>query len=393
MLKKLLKLLFVLLLTSLPYTNTAVAEEGVTDTEIHIAQFGPLSGPAKLWGNCLHGAGLAFKLVNEEGGIHGRKIVYHPVDDSYNPAKTKSVVKRMQEKEHIFAWVGGVGTSPGRAVKKYITRRNIPWVGPFSGSDFFVTPPSRNIFALYPHNTHMASTLSSYAINKLKKERVAVIYLNDDYGKSGLKGAKTGLAKDNKTLVAAIPVTRNTSDMKSIVYQLRKTKADTVQLWTIPFQALRIIMVSKQMKYNPQWMGSNAFCDSGVMYKLSRGIIEGLIISNVLPFEDPALIEKYKDAHKRLNGKDVEWSATYHAGICMAEVLMEGLKRCGPDLTRENLIKALEGIQNFNDLGFPISFKPFDPEDPSSRQGMNSIYLQQCLKGGQTKILTGWISK
>ncbi len=380
---------FVLLLS----TNLAVAEEGVTDTEIHIAQFGSLTGPAKLWGGAVHGSRLVFRMVNEAGGIYGRKIVYHPIDDSYNPAKTKSSVKRMQEKEHIFAWVGGVGTTTSWTVKKYLTNRNIPWVGPVSGSDIWVNPPSRNIFALYPHYTLEARELSSYAVDKLKKERIAIVYLNDDYGKSGFKGAVEGLAKYNQKLVKAIPVQRNTSDMRTIAIQLRQAKADAVLLWGIPFQSLRIIMLSKEINYEPQWMAGSSFADTAILYRLSKGLIEGIIVSNYATFKNKALIEKYKEAHARLEDKDVEWSIYYHAGIMFAEVLVEGMKRCGQNLTRENLIKAMESIRNFEGMGYQVNFKSYNSDDPSCRQGINSIYLQQCMKGGKPKILTGWLSK
>ncbi len=393
MLQKSLITIIVLLFIVFPFISQAVAEEGVTDTEIHIGQFGPLTGPAKLWGDLLHGAGLTFKIVNEAGGIHGRKIVYHTIDDSYNPAKTKSMVKRMQEKEHIFAWVGGVGTSTGLAVKRYITKRNIPWIYPMSGSEIWSNPPTRNIFACYPHFDLETRELSTYAVTKLKKERVAIVYLNDEYGKSGLKGAIEGLAKHNQTLVKAIPIQRSTSDMKSIVLQLRKAKADTVLLWAVPFQSLRIIMVSKDMKFKPQWMSGTPFAAFGRIYKLSRGLIEGLITTNFEPFEDITATEKYKVVSARLEDKKIVWNTSYYLGIIAAQMLVEGLKSCGPDLTREKLIKTMENMKNFKGLGTPVSFKPFNPEDPSCRQGMNSIWLQQCMKGGESKRLSGWLTK
>ncbi len=393
MLKKSLILLFVLLLAALLSTNQTIAEEGITDTEIHIAQFGPLSGPAKLWANPLYGTELVINMVNEEGGIHGRKIVYHPLDDSFNPAKTKSAVKKMQEKEHIFAWVGGIGTSTGRAVRKYLTKRNIPWIGPFSGSETWVTPPSRNIFALYPHYTLEANLLCRHAVNKMKKERVAIVYLNDDFGKSGLKGAIEGLAEYNQKLVKAIPIDRNTSDMKSIALQLRQAKADTVLLWIIPFHSMRIIMVSKKMKFSPQWMAGSMLSDFDNMYMLSKGLLEDMITANYARLDNQPLIEKYKKAHARLGKKDLKWGTFYHSGIFFGEVLVEGLRRCGPNLTRENLIKAIEGIRGFEGMGSKVNFKPFNPKDPSSRQGLNTVYLQQCMKGGKSKVISDWLTK
>ena len=97
--------------------GTAAAEEGVTDTEIRLGQWGPQSGPAAPWGAVARGSGMLFQMINDEGGIHGRKIDYRMFDDGYNPAKTKAGVKELQEGPGIFAWVSGVGTAPGLAVR------------------------------------------------------------------------------------------------------------------------------------------------------------------------------------------------------------------------------------------------------------------------------------
>jgi len=107
-------------------TATVSAEEGVTDTEIHIGQWGPQTGPAAAWGSVARGTDAYFKMINAEGGINGRKIIYHMFDDGYNPAKTRAGVKELQEGIGMFAWVGGVGTAPGMAVKDYLMERKIP---------------------------------------------------------------------------------------------------------------------------------------------------------------------------------------------------------------------------------------------------------------------------
>ena len=112
----------------------AMAEEGVTDTEIHIGQWGPQTGPAAPWGSVARGTDAYFKMINAEGGINGRKLIHHMFDDAYNPAKTKAGVKELQEGTGMFCWVSGVGTSPGLAVRDYLMERKIPWIGPSAGS-------------------------------------------------------------------------------------------------------------------------------------------------------------------------------------------------------------------------------------------------------------------
>ena len=130
--KKQLFVVAAMLVLVLGSIGVAAAESsGVTDTEIHIGQWGPQTGPAAAWGAVARGTGDYLKWVNEQGDINGRKIVYHMFDDGYNPAKTKAGVKELQEGTGIFSWIGGVGTSPGLAVKDYLADRKVPWVGHF----------------------------------------------------------------------------------------------------------------------------------------------------------------------------------------------------------------------------------------------------------------------
>ncbi|MFZ5570533.1 MAG: ABC transporter substrate-binding protein [Thermodesulfobacteriota bacterium] len=368
------------------------AEEGVTDTEIHIGQFGPLSGPAKLWADCVYGADIVFKMVNKAGGIHGRKIVYHPLDDSYNPAKTKAGVKQLQETVGIFAWVGGVGTATGMAVKDYLINRNVPWVGPLSGSEVWVTPPVKTIFALYPHYTFSAKVLCRHAVKVLGKKRIAIVYLNDPFGQNGLDGARKALAEYGLELTAAVPVDRNETNMNPATLELRKAEPEVVILWMDPFKSLRLLTLAKQMGLAPQWMSGSMFGDFPQMHKLSKGLIEGMITDNYVQYENKAAIEKYKNALAEFGDKQATWGVSLIAGIGYAEVLVEGLNRTGPDLTREKFIAALESIQNLTGIAASVSYKPFNPGDPSCRYGIKEVYLQQCLPGGETKVITGWLS-
>ena len=370
------------------------AEVGVTDTEIHIGQWGPQTGPAAPWGAVARGTGVFFKMINAAGGIHGRKIVYHMFDDAYNPAKTKAGVKELQEGVGIFSWVGGVGTAPGLSVIDYLMKRKILWVGPSAGSLHWITPPRKYLFAVYPLYYIEAKALCSYAVKKLGKKRIAIAYQNDDYGKNGVKGAKEKLKQLGLKLVAEVPVELSDTDMRPHVMRLRKAKADAVLLWVSPVHAVRILGTAHAMKFTPQWMSTSTCSDFPLMYKISKGLWEGVITTNFaeLPDSTSPLMLKYKAAFKKYAAKGERWGVFFYAGIGFAEPLVEGLKRCGRNLTRENLVKAMEGIRNFKGIMGKISYKPFDPKDPSCRQGQNEVFLSQCLKGAKAKKLTDWFA-
>lgn len=370
------------------------AEEGVTDTEIHIGQWGPQTGPAAAWGAVARGTGDYFKWINENGGIHGRKIVYHMFDDGYNPAKTKAGVKELQEGTGIFAWVAGVGTSTGLAVKDYLMEKKVPWIGPSAGSMHWVSPPEKYLFSVYPLYFYEAKTLVKYAVKTLGKKRIAIAYLNDEYGKNGLEGMIEELKSHGLEPVAQVPVEAKDEDLKPHVMELKKAEADTVLLWTTVGHSVRIVGTAKAMGFAPQFMGSSTTSDFVFMNYISKGLWENVICTTFGPVttSDHPLIVKYKaEIFDKYAPKEERYGQFYTAGITYAEPLIEGLKRTGRDLTRENFVAQMEGIKGFQSLGPEINFKPYDKNDIYCRQGTNTSFLIQALPNGETKILTDWI--
>ncbi len=376
------------------FTFNAMAEEGVTDTEIHLGQWGPQTGPAAAWGSVSRGTGDYFKMINAEGGINGRKIVYHMFDDAYNPAKTKAGVKELQEGTGIFAWASGVGTTPGLAVRDYILKRKIPWIGPATGSSHWIDPPSKYLFAVYPLYYIEAKTLVRHAVENMGLKRVAIAYLNDDYGKNGLTAARKELIAHGMKLVAEVPVELKDQDMKPHIMKLRQSKADMVLMWVTPGHAVRLVGTSKAMKFTPQFMTVSTCSDFPMMMSISKGLFQGVIATTFgeLPDSTLPLIQKYKkDVHGQFAAKDERWGLFYYAGIVFVEPLVEGLKRAGRDLTREGLITAMESIKGFKGIGGEISYGIFNPKNGyATRGGMKEIYMIQALEGGKAKKLTEW---
>ncbi|MFP4446317.1 MAG: ABC transporter substrate-binding protein [Desulfosudaceae bacterium] len=366
----------------------AAAEEGVTATEIHIGQTGPLSGPASIWGGTVKGAALRFQMANENGGIHGRKIVHHTYDDAYNPAKTKAGVKQLQESIGMFAWLGGVGTSNGQAVMDYLMERQIPWVGPFSGADIWHTPPKKNIFALYPPYTFEVKALCDYAVTQEEKKRIAMVYQDDGYGHDGLKGAHQALNKYQMDLVAAIPVGRDDVNFAPVAVKLRQANPDAVLIWISPFSALRFLKVARQADLDPLWMSSSSLSSCSTFHEISQGLVEGLVSLNFTTMNEE-ILNRYKAAQLRLAPQDT-WDTTYVAGLYFADCMVEALQRCGQNLTRKRFVKALESMRDYNHLG-PTTLSSFDPNDPLCRLGTQSIRLDQCREGGQVEHLTNWV--
>jgi len=131
------------------------------------------------------------------------------------------------------------------------------------------------------------------------------------------------------------------------------------------------------------------------MYKISKGLWQGIIAATFgeLPNSDNALLQKYKkDAYGKFAAKGERWGLFFYAGILFSEPLVEGIKRCGRDLTRERLVKELEGLKDFKGIGGNISYAPLDLAEPyKCRQGQKEVFLVKCLKDGKYEKLTGWM--
>ncbi len=386
---------FGLLFISLWLPLSLTAADGITDTEIHIGSWGPQTGPAAAWGSVPRATEALFKMINAEGGIHGRKIIYHHFDDAYNPAKTIHGVKELQESSHgIFAWVVGVGTAPGMAVKDYIINQKIPWVGPATGSRVWTNPPSKYLFATYPYYYDEAQILVKYAVNSLKKKKVAIVYQNDEYGKDGLRGAEKAAKELGMELAATVPLNVADKDMKPIIMKLRNAKADAVLLWVTPSSVIRTILTGKAMRLETQWMSTSTCSDFPLLFNISRGALEGLITGSfglTADSQNPLLLKYKKDAYEKFAPGE-RWGIFWYAGIGFMEPIVEAMKRAGRNLTRETLVKELEGINDFQGIFGKINYKPYNPNDPTTRQGQNSVFLIQCLAEGETKILTDWMT-
>ena len=225
-------------------------------------------------------------------------------------------------------------------------------------------------------------------------KRVAIAYLNDDYGKNGLAAARKETTAHGMKLVAEVPVELKDQDLKPHVMKLRQAKADTVLLWVPPGHAVRLVGTSKAMKFAPQFMSTSTCSDFPLMMHISKGSFKGVIATTFGEPEDSTLplMQKYKkEVHGQFAAKDERWGLFYYAGILFTEPLVEGLKKAGRNLTRESFVSAMESIKGFKGIGGEISYDLFNPKNGyASRGGMKEVFMIQCLEGGKAKKLTDW---
>jgi ABC-type branched-subunit amino acid transport system substrate-binding protein len=372
---------------------------GVTDDTIVIGQWGPQTGPAALWGAVARGTDAYFKMLNEEGGIHGRKLKLLLRDDGYQPPKTKAAVKEMIN-QGVFAFVGGVGTATGMAVLDDIIEEGIPWVGMATGSSHWAYPTKRVVFATYPNYIDEAYILTRYAVESLGKKKIAFFYQNDDYGKEGLQGAEKYLKEHGMSLAASVSAEMLDTDLSSHGLKLRESGADAVIMWVLPKHGAIMLGTSAKLGFHPQWFTSSTLSDYQLMWGVTKGLWNGMTFGNfgLLPDSDHPLMIKYREAYEKHRLSDQErWGIFYYAGFLFAEPLVEGLRRAGRDLTREKVIEALETLQDFQGISGPITFTK------DQHQGLRSVFLSRCegkkvvIEGEEKMVptavkLSDWIS-
>jgi len=383
--KALMSMIAVLAVLSVAGIAQAAPPAGFDDNEIRIGQWGPQTGPAAPWGAVARGSKLLFDVVNEEGGIHGRKIKYFIRDDMYNPAQTAAVVKELVERQGVFSFVGGVGAACGMAVKDYLAANKIPWVGPSAATQDFVQPLAPYLFAVYPLYRDEANVLTKYIVEKLSMKKIGILYQNDAYGKDGLEGAKERLATYKMSLVAEIPVEPTDKDFASQILRLKNSGAEAVLMYVSPTATVIALKTAATVGFKTQWVGANTVSDYPLMFKISGGLFEGVITGafGEVPDSMNPLMVKYREAAKRLAPQE-RWGTFYYAGILFADPIVEALKKAGRNLSTEAVMKALNSIKDYQTIGPKITWTE------KQHQGTDSVQIQKCGPNASYIQLQGW---
>lgn len=360
---------------------------GVTDTEVWIGITTPLSGPAALWGATGMGAKAWADHINDQGGVHGRKIKVILKDDGYNPARAMANLTEMKGK--VFAVNALLGTAVVNACKDFFFENKIPLIDAYGDVRIWAKYPKEKlkyIFVSYPDYEDEAQFLGTHAMKNLGAKKVAVFYQNDDYGKMGLEGIKMALSKNpgKAELMIAIPYEVTERTMGTHAQKLKESGADTLFMYPTMTHAALILKEMAKIGYRPKAVGSFPVGDP-IMYNVAGADVwEGVYPAGAgqvgVPGE-PAMdrvsdiLKKYEP---KLAGK--EYLAVF--GAVSMITLVEGLKNAGRNLTQESLIKGMEMIKNWKPegIGAPMTFSP------TRHHGVNGSRLLHAEKGKHVPV-------
>lgn len=359
---------------------------GVTDTEITIGSWGPMTGPAALWGNILKGADAYFKMINEEGGINGRQIKFVYKDDAYDPSRTVPAIRELIEKDEVFAIAGGIGTAPCMAAAGFIEENQVPWISPHTGATHWTIPPKPHIYSIFPLYFDEGLLMADYALNELKATKFGILYVNDDFGKSGLVSVKHQLQQNNLDFVASLPVDITDTDLSSHIARLKESGAEVVFLWVTPRHAAIALGTATVMGFSPAWMASIVLSDMPLMHQITNGAWEGVYftyIGNTLASDesDPTYM-RYKSAFAKYYPEE-RWGTFPAIGFLLNELVVEGLRRAGENPTRESFLQAIAGIRNYEMAGgLQVSFSE------GNHLGLRSLCIMRCRSALEAERMT-----
>lgn len=363
-------------------------ERGVTDTEVVIGSSQPLSGPAAFWGLGVGGGMDAYlKFINDQGGIHGRKIRLVLRDDSYLPPRAVANVRELVERIGVFAIVSMIGSANTFAVRDYVVENQVIWITPAAGANLWAGfRQKRNLFVTYPSYTDEGRILTSYAAKNLGVKSVAVFYQNDLYGQGGLLGVKRGVLESKIKLTTAVPYEVTDTDVSGQALKLRESKADAVILYATPRQGALIVREMAKIGYSPKLLASFTLADP-IMFQLAGDAWDNVILTAYFPVPgSDRKVDEVLATLLRINPQLAQSPYNALAGVSFLEPFLEGLRRTGPNLTKDRFIAAMETLKNWNgDVIRGVTFSP------TQHQGINKIYIVRAEKG-QYKRLTPDIS-
>lgn len=320
---------------------------GVTDTEIKIGQTIPYSGPASAFSSYGRVMTGYFQMLNEKGGINGRKVNLISQDNAYSPPKAIEQTRKLIDDDGVLAEVGTVGTVPNIAVQKYLNQNKVPQVFISAGGRRFNDPHNFPwTVPFYPAFEMEGATFGKFIVKKIPNAKIAVLYQNDDYGKDYLTGFKAGLGPDSTAkIVAEASYELSYPTVDSEVLKLKAAGADTIVYFATPKFAAQAIKKANELNWKPaQFLASPVNSIQGVLTPAGLENVQGAYTTQFTKQAgDPAWadepdVKDYVAFMKKWAPNDSPNDFIALSGYINAQAIAKGLERCGDNLTRENLL-------------------------------------------------------
>ncbi|MCK1395733.1 ABC transporter substrate-binding protein [Bradyrhizobium sp. 1] len=330
-------------------------DPGASDTEIRIGQFGPLSGPVSSFGVLASAMDAYFRMLNEAGGINGRKTKFIFYDDAYSPPKSVEAARRLVEGDEVLFISGAMGSAGNLAVQKYMNTRKVPQLFLAAGAGKLAEPASNPWTMVGATTFEMEGSVSGrYIAGALPNAKIAVIYQNDDAGKATLAGLKKGLGAHTSRIVSELNYSVGDPTVDSQIVQMKLSGADVVNLITIPRMASQALQKIAALEWKPQvFLGSGNSSTRATLKPAGFENAQGVLATvtrqdpgNPLWADQPDMKEYLSFLDRYVPNAD-RANDLYSIGYTIAASTAHVVRQCGDQLTRANVLHQVTSLKNF----------------------------------------------
>jgi len=330
-------------------------DPGASDTEIRIGNTNPYSGPASAYGTIGKSIAAYLKMVNDQGGVNGRKINFISYDDGYSPPKTVEMVRKLVEQDGVLFVFQTLGTPSNTAIHQYMNMKKVPQLHVATGATKWNDPKNFPwTMGWQPNYQTEARIYAQHILKTRPNAKIAVLYQNDDYGKDYLKGFKDGLGDKAKMIVAEASYEVTDPTVDSQVLQLQSSGADVFFNITTPKFAAQAIRKAYDSGWKPLQYLNNVSTSVGSVLtpaglEKSAGIISSYYLKDASDSRwasDPA-IKQWREFMAKYypDGNVADVFNVY--GYTVAATLIQVLRQCGNNLTRENVMKQAASMKGW----------------------------------------------
>jgi len=367
---------------------------GITDTEIKLGQTMPYSGPLSAYANIGRTELAFFKMINDQGGVNGRKINLISLDDAYQAPRTVEQTRKLVEEEEVLGLFQSLGTPTNTAIHKYINAKKVPHLFVATGATKWGDPKNFPWTVGYQPSYHFEGKIyARYILAYRPKGKIAILFQNDDYGKDYLAGFMEGLgAKGASMIVAETSYEPSDPTIDSQIVSLKASGADVFFNITTPKFAAQAIRKAHDIGWRPLHFLNNVSSSVGaVLMPAGLEKANGLITAQYMKdptdpswAKDPAMM-RWRDFMKKYMPNADLSDALHVYGFAVGQVMVQVLKQCGDDLTRENLLKQAASLKGFEPDGLLPGIKI--NTGPTDHFSIEQLQLQQF--DGKRWILFG----
>jgi branched-chain amino acid transport system substrate-binding protein len=328
-------------------------DPGASDSEIKIGNIMPYSGPASAYAEDGKAEAAYFRKVNAEGGVNGRKINFISYDDGYSPPKTVEQARKLVESDEVLLIFQSLGTPQNTAIQRYMNAKKVPQLFVASGATKWNDPEhfpwTMGWQPSYQAESHI---FAAYLLKNHPQGKIGVLYQNDDYGKDYLKGLKDGL-NGKMQIVAEVPYETAEPTVDSQVINIKASGADVFFNVATPKFAAQAIKKVAELGWKPVHLLNNV--SAGVSFVLkpagldnSKDILSTQYLKdpNDPMWKDDAAVKEWLAFMDRYYPDGDKTSTNNVYGYLTAQTLVQVLKQCGDNLTRENVMKQAASLEN-----------------------------------------------